>query len=334
VDYAINQLPSQEIDIPIKILVKSTGFYTVKTENVLGFANSSCLILEDLFSGTNYNLSATDSFNVFVSDTTSIAQFLLHIGAPKITTVTPLSCHGTTDGAITFSKNSTSPFNLLWKDSIGNIISNSNNVLITDSIVNLPSGTYYIESTDMTCGNTIDTVKIDNLPAITALFSVASDTINLSNGGNISFSNQSNNASNYLWDFGDGNFSNNNSPTHTYNQNGNYLITLTASQNSLCSESYTSVVTVIDQITGIDNDLTRTENVKTWISDQTLNVNLANSNYSQLEVRNLIGQLVYSKNQLTEKQYTIDLSNFTSSMYVVALSNNTQTDVIKVPYIK
>lgn len=43
----------------------------------------------------------------------------------------------------------------------------------------------------------------------------------------VSFNNTSINASNFLWSFGDGNFSSAANPTHTYNQAGYYLVTLT-----------------------------------------------------------------------------------------------------------
>lgn len=43
-----------------------------------------------------------------------------------------------------------------------------------------------------------------------------------------SFTNESVNATSYLWDFGDGNSSTSESPTHTYAESGNYAVELTA----------------------------------------------------------------------------------------------------------
>lgn len=48
----------------------------------------------------------------------------------------------------------------------------------------------------------------------------------------VDFNNQSLNADNYAWDFGDGGFSNDQNPTHTFPGNGIYTVTLTA--NSVC----------------------------------------------------------------------------------------------------
>lgn len=53
----------------------------------------------------------------------------------------------------------------------------------------------------------------------------------------VKFINESIDADSYLWDFGDGNTSTEMNPSHTYLSDGNFIITLTASKNSLCSNS-------------------------------------------------------------------------------------------------
>jgi PKD repeat protein len=63
----------------------------------------------------------------------------------------------------------------------------------------------------------------------------------------MTFQNTSQNASSYLWDFGDGSTSTDSTPTHTYHAGGVYTITLTATMNS-CSVTtvYTNYMTVAD----------------------------------------------------------------------------------------
>jgi len=68
-------------------------------------------------------------------------------------------------------------------------------------------------------------------PGVSANFS-ASITQNCLAPLTVQFSNLSNNASSYYWDFGDGSTSTVQNPSHTYNSYGNYTVTLIADGNS------------------------------------------------------------------------------------------------------
>ena len=48
----------------------------------------------------------------------------------------------------------------------------------------------------------------------------------------VSFSNQSENGKSYTWDFGDGQTSSDENPTHAYNQSGTFIVTLTAGKST------------------------------------------------------------------------------------------------------
>ncbi|MEO1259168.1 MAG: PKD domain-containing protein [Bacteroidota bacterium] len=87
-----------------------------------------------------------------------------------------------------------------------------------------------------------DTVTLTNYitvdpPAIPAFTSNA-------NGLTVAFTNSSSNATSYEWDFGDGNTSTEENPVHTYAADGNYTVTLTAT-NDCGSITTTQTVTVI-----------------------------------------------------------------------------------------
>ncbi len=73
-------------------------------------------------------------------------------------------------------------------------------------------------------------------PLPNADFNVAVD------GLTITCTNNSSNATSYLWNFGDGNTSNQTNPVHTYDDAGTYTITLTAT-NSCGSDIYTESIT-------------------------------------------------------------------------------------------
>ena len=65
----------------------------------------------------------------------------------------------------------------------------------------------------------------------------------------VTFNNLSQNASSYLWDFGDGTTSTDSTPVHTYTTAGTYTVSLTATQNS-CSvtQTHTGYITVVDPV--------------------------------------------------------------------------------------
>ncbi|MBN2373765.1 PKD domain-containing protein [bacterium] len=62
----------------------------------------------------------------------------------------------------------------------------------------------------------------------------------------VCFTNNSTNASNYSWDFGDGNTSTESDPCHTYPASGAYTVKLTAG-NGYCSDEETAVINVNDK---------------------------------------------------------------------------------------
>jgi len=54
-------------------------------------------------------------------------------------------------------------------------------------------------------------------------------------------------SSNYLWDFGDGNYANTQNPTHTYSQPGTYIVCLnTTTASSTCTSSFCDTIIVQD----------------------------------------------------------------------------------------
>ncbi len=331
VDFSINQLPHQQIDIPIKILTGVSGIHNIDIENIASFSNSACLILEDLFTGAIYDLNTVSSFTAYIYDSTSTARFLLHIGAPFSINTTDVSCNGNTDAKIIYSKNSSTPFDITWKNSLGTTISSNTNVY-TDSIINLPAGNYSIETTDVVCGNTTKTVLVNQPNEITSYFNTINDTIYISNGGNITFTNQSANATNYFWDFNDGTNSIVHSPLHNYTQAGDYLVNLSASINTNCSKSYSRLITVVGNATGIDENMSNGE-VTTWVNNGILSIDMANNNYDFLEIRNVLGQIVYAESN-PSAMFTLNVNELSSSLFIITLNKNEETEVIKVPYVK
>lgn len=139
-DMAINSvaMPSQDLTIPIRVVVWSSGTYTITKESISALPALSCVILEDKKTGTKTNLSTNSSYTVYLSDTAWSPRFLLHITAPTELSVSPDLC--TNGTAIANLPSGT--FNLVWKDNAGNVISSKNNIQDADTITQLAAGIY------------------------------------------------------------------------------------------------------------------------------------------------------------------------------------------------
>ncbi|MFT7612444.1 MAG: hypothetical protein ACI9J3_001407, partial [Parvicellaceae bacterium] len=328
-DCSINQLNYQERDIPIKILCGITGTHIIQIENGLDFtSSSSCLFLEDLFTGISYDLSEIDSFSTTIYDSTQTARFLLHIGAQVDIIQTDADCFGNASASIIYSKNSNSPFDITWKDNLNNIIAFNSSVNSIDSITNLVPRTYFIESTDAICGNRIDTVIVQQPDEIITQFICDIDTVYLGSGGTINFTNQSVNGNSYLWDFGDFNSSVLFSPVHQYSYAGIYNVTLNTYQNLLCSKEATKEIVVLEQNTIENNAIT--PNI--WINNNDLII--TGDNLDRVEIRNAVGQLLIESHSLSNTMNFLNLGNLNSQVLLVSIFSKNKGFTSKIVFIK
>ena len=97
------------------------------------------------------------------------------------------------------------------------------------------AGSYYCVVTSAGCQVSSDTVSVIVNPITVGFTSITNDN-------DISFTNVSTNATSYLWNFGDGDTSATQSPSHTYVTSGSYSVILTVSNNS-CTLADTQSVT-------------------------------------------------------------------------------------------
>lgn len=108
--------------------------------------------------------------------------------------------------------------------------------------------TYASTSTFAVCLTVIDSCRSKQ---ICKVVTVCNDTLNSNfsssvNGLNASFTDSSLNATNFQWDFGDGQSSNQRNPTHQYIVPGFYYVCLTVSDNCTSSTSCDSIAVCLD----------------------------------------------------------------------------------------
>ncbi|MFK7808980.1 MAG: PKD domain-containing protein, partial [Saprospiraceae bacterium] len=93
-----------------------------------------------------------------------------------------------------------------------------------------------------------DFIVVDDIPDV-SFSSSANELV-------VDFFNTSTNANSYFWDFGDGNSSTDENPIHVYGNDGEYVVTLEAT-NTCGANIFTEVITIVSSPTALfDSDLT------------------------------------------------------------------------------
>jgi gliding motility-associated-like protein len=136
-------------------------------------------------------------------------------------------------------------FNYSWSpaDGLSDPTAVSPRVLVTEDI------TYTVTITPLNniC-EIIKTVEVNAVPMPMLDFETSSDC----EGLEVTFNNNSLNASTFVWDFGDGNTSNLVSPTHTYAAPGDYTVTLRVADGALCKDTLIRQISVIEKMLSAD----------------------------------------------------------------------------------
>ena len=165
-ELSINSLPAltQNYDIPVVARCAATGSYQMSIESLSGFASSACITLEDLVTGTIYDLRNTSTFS-FTQTGTSVSsvRFILHIGAPVAMEIHDAVCeNGNYNGSVEVHGLVNGPWSYQWQDAAGNVLHSTLNTNGGDSMSGLSSGTYtlIIHSASGNCAVTSETFTI------------------------------------------------------------------------------------------------------------------------------------------------------------------------------
>jgi PKD domain/Secretion system C-terminal sorting domain len=240
-------------------------------------------------SSGSYSVSFTDNNGCFGTsnaiDVTVNANPTVSITANGPTTF----CNG---GSVTLSSSATG--NNSWTGG-----SSANSIDVS------ASGTYELTYTDVNgCqAMTSTTVTVNDQP--TADFSI------LQNNGSlvIQFLNNSNNATSYSWDFGDGTTSQETNPSHLYNAGGNYTVTLTAT-NGDCVDTF------VFDVMNVSTDELSHLSVSVYPNPASQQLTLIAPAQSQLIIFDVTGKMVMSI--LTQQTNTeINLNDFSAGLYFV-----------------
>lgn len=153
----------------------------------------------------------------------------------------------------------------------------------------------------------------------------------IANSLTVNFSNQSQNAMFYLWNFGDGDTTSVFNPQHIFDTTGTYLVTLYAYNNC----GFDSVVISTPVVNGIDEHNMSQLQVYPNPAKNKLYVNFNEnpSNQSQsvsIQLIDISGKIIYSDKCQTHGVFTLPLKNISSGMYMLEISGQAETKRMKI----
>ncbi|MCF8275218.1 MAG: PKD domain-containing protein [Flavobacteriales bacterium] len=168
-----------------------------------------------------------------------------------------------------------------------------------------------------------------NCPQIglTAGFTMNPNPVVLSGAGTVQVTNTSQNAVEYVWDFGDGTAtSSEDSLIHAYTSPGTYTITLTAI-NYNCTTTTTQSIVVLEFGVGI-NELGLRDQLSVYPNPNTglftVELELDSPSEIAVELNNVLGQRVYQTNVESRSYWRkeFDLSSYVKGVYLLRISTD------------
>ena len=235
-------------DVPVAGFISSTNDATVDFTNTSTNATTYSWDFGDGNDSTEENPSHTyDDDGIYTVILTATNACGSVTTEEEITIVTPPTAgfsadvtSGCADLTVEFSDESTAnATSWLWTFDGGNPGSSTEQ---NPTVVYNTAGTYTVtlEVTNSAGSSTVtetDYIVVDDVPV--AGFSSSA------NDATVDFTNTSTNATTYSWDFGDGNDSTEENPSHTYDDDGTYTVILTATNacGSVTTEEEITIVT-------------------------------------------------------------------------------------------
>ncbi|MBE7442808.1 MAG: T9SS type A sorting domain-containing protein [Flavobacteriales bacterium] len=255
------------------------------------------------------------------------------------------------NGNYTFTNNSSSVYNQYhWAFGDG-YTSSTTNPTHTFSA----NGTYIValttnDSMGISCvGYYLDTIVVTGVIAplqCVAGFVMYPDTVennvivvNSSTGTNLT----------YLWDFGDGDTSTLQTPTHFYATSDHYYLCLTIDDGAGCVDMYCDSIgqngVVFNKQTGftinviapplatqIDEQVAITSGVAIYPNPTTAEFMIELANYSprtQLSIVSIEGKTVYTNNNINTNKVVINAADWNKGIYVVKITDEKSSQVLK-----
>jgi hypothetical protein len=290
---AINSLPSlqETVVVPMGVKPGTNGNYTFTFEDIATFPQTSMIYLEDLQLGTMNNLRENNTYSFTANVNDNADRFMLHFQPGLQAEVADQDCDNA--GSIEL----TQPAPTIW--STYEVRGNDNNVYAqgTDftgstTITNLPPQEYVVTVTHASGYSAQEYITVNGNSPVNATINASATNVMVDEM--VSLTGTATDATEYDWNFGDGNTQSGSSTVvHAYDAEGVYTVSMTAS-NSTCNDVASKVINVTKTTTGING--TEATNVKIYGQGERVVIEFNNwgGNKADIFMYNALGQRVES----------------------------------------
>ena len=144
------------------------------------------------------------------------------------------------------------------------------------------------------------------------------------------FINTSQQADTYIWEFGDGSVSIDENPSHTYDQPGEYEVTLTCT--NACFDTSITVMLNVGMITGIEEQVEIGATVSNIGSDAiSVKAELNRSATIQLSILDMLGRNFYTENVGVTSKFSknVDISSLNKGVYLMRIEAGRSSSVVR-----
>lgn len=164
-------------------------------------------------------------------------------------------------------------------------------------------------------------------------FSASADTIDLQLNSQVVFTDSTQNAVSWFWDFGDGTTSNIQQPTHTYTQPATYTVSLSTTNNNGCSDAATQTITAVNFPVSTVDISEEIPNIHLYPNptDDFINIELQNNFQPYyLIIVNSVGQVIESRVWINQRNIQYNMSAYPSGIYFLQFEIGNQRVIKKV----
>ena len=244
--------------------------------------------------GLFYPFEDNDTVSVYLHINTLATsnRFKVHFSPPTSLNFTPVTCYGLNNGTVVVKK----PGITDWEC----VITNDSNIIVhsafiineSDTIKGLGIGNYYVKTLSNSTLYDTTSFTIIQSNQIIVEYEVNSFGENITPNVAIVFQNNSDGATSYNWNFGDGSSpSIEESPIYQYANEGTYNVTLSAT-NLDCMVSFSDSIVVSPVLTGITASVAQEKiifNVYQQQEKLVINIDVPKSGQMMVSVLNMLG---------------------------------------------